>query len=206
MVELALVVVALANTVLGDVDQKHDWLVGAPQSPVALTVSNDANVTSLTLGNGLVSASKRPATMSTGCTHCSSYHLYVHAVTALAWHMACMYPSACLRSEVVQLRFRPLQAHLRWPDTAMVSHVHFRPSMHAGQTRPWSATSASELIERFGLSCLIMQSSLLTPHHSSYWTDAHHDLLLASCVFAPQHDSISLSQRPLPTLGLLYTV
>ena len=68
MVEFALVVVALANTVLGDVDQKHDWLVGAAQSPVALTVSNGANVTSLTLGNGLVSTSKLVACPACRCS------------------------------------------------------------------------------------------------------------------------------------------
>ena len=50
-----LALAAMAMTVLGGLDQSRDWLVGAPTAPAALTVVKGSNVTSLTLGNGLVS-------------------------------------------------------------------------------------------------------------------------------------------------------
>ena len=142
MVEFALVVVALANTVLGDVDQKHDWLVGAPQSPVSLTVSNGANVTSLTLGNGLVSASKLVACLCTACRCSISLHALIE-VTPFAWYVACMYPSACLRSgNCVSNRFKHIYAGQTWPWSATspiyAGQTRTRPleAFHAGQTRP----------------------------------------------------------------------
>jgi hypothetical protein len=195
------VVVALANTVLGDVDQKHDWLVGAPQSPVALTVSNGANVTSLTLGNGLVSASKLVACR---CRCSISLHALIE-VTPLAWYVACMYPSACLRSEVVQLRFQPLQAHLRWPDMAMVSHIAhlhwpYTNTSTSGLPRWPDTAMASHVCDRADRTTWVLlsrhspmhHSSSCTPRHSSsywshallitHWSDAHRSVACFVCL------------------------